>query len=51
MTLKKTAAIGLMILIAGGVGAWKWTQKRKDQPSFEPVRVQRGDISISILAT
>ncbi|MFH2204000.1 MAG: HlyD family efflux transporter periplasmic adaptor subunit [Elusimicrobiota bacterium] len=51
MTRKRIVILSLVIVVVGAVPAWKWTQRKSDRPSFAPVRVERGDIEITILAT
>ena len=48
------AILVVTVLAAAGGGGWWWWQSRQnnvDQPTYEPVTVQRGDISVTIEAT
>lgn len=52
----KTGKIILVLIVLGAAGAggwwwWKNHQNHADQPTYEPVTVQRGDVTVNIQAT
>ena len=53
MKIGKTIVVLALLGATGGGGWWWWHrhQKRDDQPTYEPVTVQRGDVAVSIQAT
>ncbi|MCX7010265.1 MAG: efflux RND transporter periplasmic adaptor subunit [Kiritimatiellaeota bacterium] len=53
MKIGKVILVLVVVGAAGGGGWWWWNnrQKQKDQPTYEQVTVQRGDVTVNIQAT
>ncbi|MFH1723993.1 MAG: HlyD family efflux transporter periplasmic adaptor subunit [Elusimicrobiota bacterium] len=51
MTKKRLVWAALAVLVVGSVCAWRWIRDKDEGPRFEPVRVELGDIEVTILAT
>lgn len=49
--LKTLAVVILLAAVAGGVGAWRWNERKEQRSLFRTAEVKRGDIAATISAT
>jgi len=51
MMRKKSFWLVVILLLAGGVFAWRWFQKKEEAPKYQVAILERGNLETSVLAT